>query len=381
MKLLSQKQIETLAKFECKDLFTTSFFLDTSKNRLTKKEIQLSLKNLLVNSRKKLKVMSLSKAKKESLEQDLEKIENYCKQNLSGAKFVGLAIFSGSKCDLWKVFNLVKSPRNMIIFDHNPYIRPLSAILTEYHRTCVLTFDRKEAKWYDIFMGEISELESLQSDVPSRIKEGGWEGYKSKRIERHMTSRLHKFFKKTAQETFTLMKKYNFEWLLLGCKDEYYTELEPLLHTYLKEKIKARFKANPGDSANKILQETLKIKDKLKKQEKELIVQKFISEHEKDGLAVSGLENTLHKLNRGEVHTLLVTRHFSQPGKVCPKCLFLYVDESECPSCRVKTKSLIDVIDEAVEAALNSRSEVKHINPPSSLDKYGGIGAFLRYKI
>jgi len=86
----------------------------------------------------------------------------------------------------------------MIIFDHNPYIRPLSAILTEYHRICVLSFDRKEARWNNIYMGEISELGSLQSDVPSRIKEGGWEGYSSKRIERHMTSRLRDFFKKTA---------------------------------------------------------------------------------------------------------------------------------------------------------------------------------------
>jgi peptide subunit release factor 1 (eRF1) len=381
MKLLSQEQIETLAKFECKDLFTTSFFLDTSKNRLTKKEIQLSLKNLLFNSRKKLKEMSLSKAKKESLVQDLEKIEKYCQQNLSGSNFVGLAIFSGSKCDLWKVFNLVKSPRNMVIFDHNPYIRPLSAILTEYHRICVLSFDRKKARWHNIYMGEISELGSLQSDVPSRIKEGGWEGYSSKRIERHMTSRLHDFLKKTAKETFTLMKKHNFEWLFLGCKDEYYAELEPLLHPYLKEKIKSRLKVNPGDSANKILQETLKIKDELKKQEKENIVQNFISELGKDGLAVSGLENTLSKLNRVGVQTLLVTRHFSKPGKFCPKCHFLFTNESECPSCKVKTKSLIDVIDEAVEAALNSSSEVKHINPPSPLDKYGGIGAFLRYKI
>ena len=63
------------------------------------------------------------------------------------------------------------------------------------------------------------------------------------------------------------------------------------------------------------------------------------------------------------------------------KVFNLFTNESECPSYRVKTKPLIDVIDEAVEAALNSRSEVKHINPPSSLDKYGGIGAFLRYKI
>ena len=38
MKLLSREQIETLAKFKSGDYFTTSFFLDSSKNRMTKKK-------------------------------------------------------------------------------------------------------------------------------------------------------------------------------------------------------------------------------------------------------------------------------------------------------------------------------------------------------
>ena len=46
----------------------------------------------------------------------------------------------------------------------------------------------------------------------------------------------------------------------------------------------------------------------------------------------------------------------------------------------INTASVVDVIDEAVAAALNSSSVVNHINPPSGLDRYGGIGAFLRYK-
>ncbi len=39
----------------------------------------------------------------------------------------------------------------------------------------------------------------------------------------------------------------------------------------------------------------------------------------------------------------------------------------------------MDVIDEAVEAALEKNGQVKHINPPSRLNRYGKIGAFLRF--
>ena len=380
MKLLSQEQLETLAKFNSTDYLTTSFFLDTSKNRLTKKEIQLGLKNLINSGKLKLDKMSLPKRRRESLSQDLARIKKFCSQNLSSYNDVGLAIFSCSSRDFWQEFNLVKSPRNLVIFDQNPYVRPLSAILNEYHRICVFTIDRREAKWYDIYMGEIFQLYSMVGNVPSKIREGGWEGYNSKRIERHIATQLHDFFKKASQKTFSLMKKNSFDWLFLGSQDDYYPELEPLLHPYLKKRLKARLKINPNDSTDKILKKALELKMKFKQEESAGVVRNFVSELEKGGLAISGLKKTLRKLNRGEVQTLLLTRHFSKPGKKCPRCSFLYEDEPVCPSCRVKTTPVGDIIDEAVEAALNSSCQVKHINPSSQFNRFGGFGAFLRYK-
>ncbi len=380
MKLLSREQLETLAKFQGEEFLTTSLFLDTSKNRMSKKEIQVSCKNLINAGRLRLDQLSLPKAKKDSLHQDLDRIKAFCSRNLPAYNYVGLALFSCSSQDFWQEFNLVKSPRNLVIFDHNSYVRPLSAILNEYHRTCLLTFDGKEAKWYEIHMGEIRLVEGYAGDVPSKIKEGGWEGYSSKRIERHRASRLHGFLKQIAKTTFRLMKKDAFDWLFLGYPDEYRLELEPLLHPYVQKKFKTRVRVKPNDSQSKILTEALAAKDILKKQEKEEIVKRFVAEVERDGLAVYGLGYTLRKLNRGEVQTLLVTRNFSEPGRRCLRCKFLFEDETVCPSCQIETSPLVDIIDEAVEAALNSSCEVKHLNPPTQLDGYGHIGAFLRFK-
>jgi peptide subunit release factor 1 (eRF1) len=380
MKLVSQEQIETLAKLKSPDYLTTSFFLDTSKNRMTKKEINLGFKNLYNTAKGKLDQMSISKRERESLHRDLGKIKKYCSQNLSSYNFVGLAIFSCAGRGFWQDFNLVKSPRNLVIFDQNPYIRPLSAILDEYHKICVFTLNRKEAKWYDVYMGEIFLLDTLVGDVPSKVREGGWEGYNSKRIERHVATHLHDFFKNASQITFSLMNKNKFDWLFLGCQDEHYPEINPLLHPYLKRKLKGRLKVKPPDSLAKILDKTLDLKNELKQKEKKEIVQKFITELEKGGLATSGIKNTLRKLNRGEVQILLVTRHFSKAGRKCPKCHFLFTDESICPFCQIKTNPMDDIIDEAVETALNSSCQIKHINPPTRLNRYGSIGAFLRYK-
>ena len=180
--------------------------------------------------------------------------------------------------------------------------------------------------------------------------------------------------------TFELFKKNHFDWLFLGCHDKYRQDFEPLLHPYLKSRLKARIKAMPGDSPAVILKESLEIEKKLKQEEEEEIVHNLVSELEKGGLAVSGLKKTLQSLNMGEVQTLVITRNFSEPGRICPQCRSLFVDELRCPTCQRKTEKLVDVIDEAVEAAMEKNCGVKHITPPSKLNRYGKIGASLRYK-
>jgi len=380
MEFLSREQIEILAAFKSEDFLTTSFYLDTDKSRMTKKEIILSFKNLLNKYQSRIDEFDLGKEKKESLFKDLEKIRYFFNRNSASYKSTGLAIFSCSKKDFWYVFSLPDPPRNIVIFDHNPYVRPLSAILGEYHSICTLLLDRREAVWYEIFRGEISHLKNLITDVPPKVKEGGWEGYESKRIERHVATHLHEHFKNVAQMTFDLFKKNHFDWLFLGCRDEHWKKFEPLVHPYIKNKLKGRIRTKPSDSPDKVLSESIQLEKKLKKEEKDEIVSRLISELEKGGLAVSGVKDTLKKLNRGEVHTLVVTRNFSIPGKICPKCNFIFLDEPRCPSCQVKTQKVVDIIDEAVEIAMDKKCQVKHITPPSKLRRYGNIGAFLRYK-
>ncbi|MFB0565507.1 MAG: hypothetical protein ACETWK_07495 [Candidatus Aminicenantaceae bacterium] len=380
MKLLERKQIETLNEFKSRDFLTTSFYLDTDKSKRTKKEINLAFKNLIGKNRTQADKMDVSREKRESLNQDLDKINHFFKQNSASYNYPGLAIFSCAREDFWQVFSLPDPPRNTVFFDHNPYVRPLSAILDEYHRICTLLINRREAAWYEVYMGEISRLKHLTADVPPEVREGGWEGYESKRIERHVATHLREHFKNVAQITFNFFKKNHFNWLFLGCKDEHCVEFESLLHPYTKSSLKGRVKAKSSDSVDKVLKESLQLEKKLKKEEEDEIIDQLISELEKGGLAISGVKDTLKKLNRGEVQTLVITRNFAKPGKICPRCNFLFLDELRCPSCRIKTERVVDVIDEAVEASMDKKSRVKHINPPSKLRRYGNIGAFLRYK-
>ncbi|MBP1766204.1 MAG: Peptide chain release factor 1 (eRF1)-like protein, partial [Candidatus Aminicenantes bacterium] len=248
MKFNSPAQIRLLADFKGENLLTTSFYLDTDKSRQTKKEIAVSFKNLLSEGRTRLAALDVSKAKKDSLVQDLDRIARFGAPGLSAWTAAGLALYACSGAKFWEEMSLPRAPRNHIIFDRSLYVRPLSSMLDEYRRICALLLDRQEARWHEIFMGEISLLDTLKSEVPSRVREGGWQGYESKRIERHIDAHLHDHFKKAALKTFDLFKKNTFDWLFLSCKEEYRSNFEPLLHPYLKERLKGWLKSDSNIS-------------------------------------------------------------------------------------------------------------------------------------
>lgn len=379
MRFSSRKQIQAPLRFKSENFLTSSFFLNTDKSRLTKKQITVSFKNLLQQGRTRLEALEADKRKKDSLAEDLEKISRFGTQVLPAFTAPGLALFSCAGENFWQEFSLPRAPRNHIFFDRVPYVRPLLSIMDEYHHICAFLLDRQTARWYNIFMGEISLLETLASDVPSRVKEGGWQGYESKRIERHIDAHLREHFKKAAQKTFDLFKRDRFDWLFLGLKEEYRSDIEPLLHPYLRERLKGWIKTNSNDSEDKILKQSIEIETKLKQEEEKALVKTLIAELEKGGRAVSGVREVLRRLNAAELQTLVVTRNFSAEGRACPKCLFLYATELQCPVCNIKTEKVQDIIHESVHRAMDKKCQVRYITPPSRLDRFGKIGALLRY--
>lgn len=380
MKFTSPSQNEVLVQIKTHPFQATSFYLNTDKSQQPLKAINAAYKALLNQARLEVEQKNLPKEVKKSLSDDLEKISQFCTQRLNSWKAPGLALFSCSGQNFWQELELPHGPRNRIVQDFDFYTRPLSAILEKFKKLCAFLIKRKEARWYEIYMGEIRLLDSLTSDVPKKVKMGGFEGYESKRIERHIEAHLLEHFKKSAQKTFEILKQNHFDWLFVGCDDQFYPQLEPLFHSYVKEKLKGRIKARPGTEESKILKECLELEEKLKKKEEEELVKKFVSELERGGRAVSGLSDTLRKINSYEVQNLLITHNFSKPGKVCPQCHALYLNEDLCPSCQIKTELTADIVDEAIELALNKNIPVFQITPPSRLEHYGNIGAFLKYK-
>jgi peptide subunit release factor 1 (eRF1) len=380
MKLQDRSQVEALAKIKGRNALITSFYFNIDKARQIKKEIGVSLKHLLTTSREKLEAMPLDKDTKDSLLKDLERIGTYATEQITAARYPGIAVFAAGGDGLWQDFSLPDPPHNRVIFEKTPYVKPLSAILEEHRYICVLLTDRREAQWYEIAMGEGRLLDTLKSDVPPRVKPAGFLGTLEKNIDRHVNAHVHEHFKKAAQITFDLFKKRPFDWLFIGTGEEHHAGLEDILHPYLRERLKAWLKARPSSSADQVIKEAIEVQKSVKKKEEEALVDRLVTELEKNGRAVSGIKETLASLNSYKVMSLVVTRDYAAPGYVCHACGRISLESAPCPSCPPKLEPVSDVVDEAVEAALAKGIPVRYVSSPSRLDRFGKIGAFLTYK-
>lgn len=379
MKFSSRAQVEALSRFKSDKYLTLSFFLDTDKRRLSKKEILLSLKNLMSEARSRLEALDASKEKKTSLAADLDAAQEFAAKE-AGRNGAGLAFYSCTGEKFREVLSLPEAPRGRIVFDRNPYIRPLTMILDEYRPLVAFLIDRREAKWYSVAMGEIALLEAMKSEAP-KLARGAGDREAAPRVERHIDAAVQEHYKKAAQKTFDLFKKNGFHGFVLGCPDNLASEIEPHLHPYVRERLRGWLRAKPADSTDVVLRETQALERAIKKAEEEAVVKRFTAELEKGGLAASGLKDCLKALSMGEVQILIVAKAFSAPGRHCTRCRLLYTEEEiKCPSCQRKTDPVMDVVDEAIEAALRRDAQIRHVQPPSRLEHYGRIGALLRFK-
>jgi len=370
-------RIVALSRFSGDPFLTTSFFLDTNPAKRTRREMLLAVKNMLAGARADVAALDAARNIKASLEKDLSAIEAYCAGNMASAA-PGLAIYACSGKGFLESLDLPEAPQDRVLFDRNPYIRPINRILQDRRRFLVLTLDSREARWYEVFMSRIGPLASLSSEIPKKPK-SGVTGQEAKRIASHVEALVHGHLKRSAQTTFDILKKNGFAGLWLGCPDALHRDFEGLLHSFVRDRIKGRLKAKPSDPLDKVLREAEELERKMKEAEEEAFLKSLVGEIEKGRRARAGLRDCLAALNKGEVQTLVVTRFHAVAGKRCPRCKLLFLDEPRCPACERKTESRPDIVDEAIEAALGRKCDVRYVGSPSKLDHYGKIGALLRY--
>ncbi|RLI83366.1 peptide chain release factor 1 [Archaeoglobales archaeon] len=284
--------------------------------------------------------------------------------------------------------------------DSKFFLDPLKEMLKEKKIYGLIVLDRREATVGILKGKRIEVLDYDTSMVPGKHRQGG---QSSVRFERLREIAIHEFYKKVGEMSSEALLPYKDKLvgILIGgpspTKEEFYEG--EYLHHELQSKVLGLFDVGYTDESG-LYELVEKAKDALEEVDlvrEKKIMQRFLREVAKDGLAAYGEQEVRRYLEVGAVDTLLLSEElrYERVRYRCPKCgkevvLTLKQGQGKNPTCEVdgfpmEEVERKDIVLELSELAESMGSKVEYLSSESEEGEmlykaFGGIAAILRFK-
>lgn len=338
----------------------------------------------------------------DGLEAILQRLKYYKKPPEYGMVLIsGTVEINGSEK---RITEIIEPPEPVPLYkyhcDSTFYLEPLQEMLKEKKVYALIVIDRREATVGLLRGKRVDVMNYLTSMVPGKHRAGG---QSSARFERLRNIAIHEFYKKVGDKASEALLPYQ-EYLLgvlIGgpspTKEEF-TEGN-YLHHELQKNIVDMFDVSYTDESG-LYELVEKAKDSLQEldlmREKKLM-DKFLYEVSRDGLAAYGEDEIRRHLQIGAVDTLLLSEDLRCERIVytCPVCgeqkkVTVREGTEKVPKCdkdkvEMEEEKRSDMVMEFSELAENTGANVELLSTESEegamlLNAFGGLAAILRFK-
>lgn len=358
-----------------------------------------------LNNEKSTAINIKSKATRKNVVAALEKIVGHLRI-FKQTPHNGLIVFCGNVSEIegredlqiWSFEPPEKMNTKVYWCDQVFVLEPLEEMVKEKEVYGLIVLDAKEADVGLLIGKKIKPVKHLDSTVPSKTVKGGMS---QGRYDRLRDDAIHEFLTKVGEiATKSLLEQKELKGVIIGgpgpIKEKF--EKEDYLHYQLKKQILGI--KDIGYTGEYGLEELVKKSEDLLKQaavmKEKVLLEKFLTEVKKSGLAVYGYTETIKAMNLSAVDMLLISESFNWV-RLKLKCETGHETKRDLPktetkkqTCEIcgknmKIESEDDLGELISEEAINFGTKVEFISIDTSEGKQfkelGGIGGFLRYKI
>ena len=374
---MPEKLLERLLNFEPVPAPVISLYLDTRAD-------QHGQHNFLPFVRKQLSERSRSYENQsddqKSFEEDFVRIVRYLEGEVPPS-IQGLAIFACSAWNDWFEVGHFDAPfeRNRLFVSDRPHLYPLARLNDQYRRYAVVLADTNRAQIFVFAAGRAVEREEVENVKTKHSKVGGWS---QARYQRHEKNYHLQHAKEVVEILEKIVRDEKIEAVILaGDEATVIPLLRDQMSKELTEKVIDAVSLGIDTPEHELLDTSLEVfqrHDSVSDMEK---VERLLNEYRADDLGVAGVPETLAALSNGQVEEMLIA---AKPDGIqfdeeeVKKALELYRDEEPLP----EELDQRTVADELVKRAnVLSSAKVTFIEDSTRLERLGGVGAFLRYRI
>jgi len=284
--------------------------------------------------------------------------------------------------------------------DSTFYLEPLKEMLKEKKLYGLIVIDRREATVGILKGKRIEALNYTTSMVPGKHRQGG---QSSVRFERLREIAIHEFYKKVGEKASEALLPYKDELLgiLIGgpspTKEEFYEG--EYLHHELQRKIIGLFDVSYTDESGlyELVEKAEDVLQELDLMKEKRLMNRFLKEVARDGLAAYGEEEVRRYIALGAVDTLLLSEdlRLERVKYRCPACgkekeETVKESVSSPPICErdgiaMEEVERRDIVLELSELAESMGAKVEFLSTESEegamlYNAFGGIAAILRFR-
>jgi peptide subunit release factor 1 (eRF1) len=377
--MISRESIRELAQFESPQGCAVSFYFQPFPPRdRSHREEGILVKDLVRNALREAEKNGRNGCARSDLERILDLAER-----LHGNHARAKAVFACGGKNFWREFDLPpRLARTGLFVNRRFHIKPLASVLEALPRVFIALMDRTKARFFDLWLDEISEREPFLTELPRRGRSDGWAGYDAGHAERKVGNEAMHHFKKVADRLMELSAGEAYDHLLIGCRDEVWSEIEPHLHPYARQRLVGHFHIDPSTATP---EETRKETDRLLKEyesrRRQALIREVVGQAHRNNTGAVGLRRVMRSLEAGEIQTMLIGSKFAAPGTECRNCGHLDIKMSkECAACGNENRELTDIADVLISNAIRNGIEVIHVADDPEFEKLGNIAARLRFR-
>jgi peptide chain release factor subunit 1 len=293
----------------------------------------------------------------------------------------GVAVFACDGAGLFEEIRLPHVLRNRIAVDETAWVRPLLAVLDEYHRTCIALVDRSSARLFELYLEELHELAEIEGEAPRKRDYSGALGLEEHGAHRRAEELEKRHFRQVVERLERLFAAEDYDLLVPAGHAEQLPRFEEHLPPDLREKVPGRFTFDPSrDTLLDLRREGDAVVARYERDLERQMVERVLESAAAGGLGAVGLRDCLWAGSLAAVELLLVDGSATAEGVLCDSGHWLGIDGGACPSCGAELRRVPDVIDELVEKVVEDSGTVEHVLADTPLGTHQ-LAASLRFPL
>jgi peptide chain release factor subunit 1 len=339
---ISHELLRQLARLAETDRTVLSAYLDVGRGWDTVKQF--------INRESSRLVPLLNKNEKDYFETSLSFMFDYLNEEKTrNSKAPGVAFFADLGADFTQGIELPTAPEPLLAVDDEAIIFPLALQLDEYEPIGVIMTDASCTRILIAAGQVIDDVDSIRGKIHHLSKVGGWS---QMRYQRRRLKQITHFSQDVITKAIEIFNEAGIKRIIIAGRNRMITAIEKELPRVWKEKVIAKVAWDLDTDDKEFLQKIKPILEQTERNQERYLLQKLVAELRRDGLAVSGIDNTLKALKLGQVDTLFMREGLE-----------------------------ITLAEELASLAEATAAYVEFVpRDNKTLEQLGGVGALLRYK-